>query len=194
MTHYTPTPEQFLAQTEPDEDEDEEPTQLDPLVSIVGEPYALDSIATSLRHLVNIFAVGDHEMPSAGETEADRLREAYDDLEAKHGVVLELIEEITAIVKPSTSKLANSVREALNRWSAPEVEPVAGPEDPENGTAPEVSEVIEERGFPAADASIEEWREYAVTQGVGKDEADAMNRSQIRTLLGLPHYTPSVDG
>ncbi|HEU4567681.1 MAG TPA: hypothetical protein VFR99_06560 [Marmoricola sp.] len=41
------------------------------------------------------------------------------------------------------------------------------------------------RSAPAADADVEAWVDYA--QRMGYQDVDGMNRSQIRTLLGVAH-------
>lgn len=168
-----PTPEQFLALRDLD---DEEPEQE---AHPIDHPLA--SIAASLERLVAI--TEGHE---AEEQASDRLRELLDDLEAKHGVVLELVEEIRGLVKPSTSKLANNVRDAIARWADPEVdgEPSEPAAEPGAESAPTLVQ-------PADDADVEEWRTHARYLGHGRtgpafNELEQMNRSQIRTLLGIP--------
>lgn len=99
----TPTPEQFLAQTDPDEDELEQRSY-----------DALGSIAASLSALLGIV-----ERHDAAET-------------------------------------ADAVEMGLEQ--------------------------------PAADAPVEAWREYARQVAPGATDVDQMNRSQIRTLLGRPHF------
>lgn len=171
MTTYLPTPEEFMTLTEPDEPEVDEGKPVEP-----ADP--LTSIANSLQRLVA--TVEGRELD---ESVAVHLREAYDDLEAKHGVVLELVEEISAIIKPSTSKLADSVRAAITRWSAPVVEPVevVQPEPVEPEPAPDDDQP------PEQDADVEEWRAYARARGYTGPDIDTANRSQIRTMLGIEH-------
>ncbi len=171
MTH-TPTIEAFLAQAGTDDDDDEDQVELDPLTSI----------AASLSRLVSM--AEDH---GAEEKASDDLRESLDDLDAKHEVLFDLVEEIRAIVKPSTSKLANTVRDAIARWSSP-VAPAAEP--PVKVPAEPVPAAnAAEMGHlpPVNDASAEEWREYA--RSLGHEVTDQVNRSQVRTMLGLPHAT-----
>lgn len=156
------TPEQFMTLIEPDEEE-LEPFERDVLTEWSEEP-PLASIAAALRRI-------ETKLDQQGEGGVvDTLREAYDDLEAKHAELYALLEEVEALLKPSTSKLANSVRDAITRWRAPEV-PVA----------PDSDLVV----MPTHDAPVEEWRLYANTLGYIEPAVDLMNRSQIRTLLGI---------
>lgn len=218
-----PTPEQFLAETGTDEDDfDTEPVQLPDLHTPPTPDLALGSIATSLRMLVDIFTVGDQLVSTRDAEAADLhgeeirlLGEAYDDLEAKHRSLYDLLADVEKIVKPSTSKLANSVRDAINAWRSPVIEdvPPAQPVDPAPPAVvnPAVQcgactryfadqELLERHActaaqglaLPANDASVEVWREYARSLNASPTGEpaglDSMNRSQIRTLLGLPHF------
>lgn len=202
MNVQTITPEAFLAQRDYDELEADDAPE-------VSQGGALDSIAASLQQLVGMAQASTDE-----EQASDRFREALDDLEAKHGVVNNLVLEIEAIVKPSTSKLANQVREALGRWrGVPEPEPVTVEEAEDS--ASEHSGAVQcptcERYFgdddllgrhacvvvpvsnaiemgvmpPSHDAPVGDWRAYA--RSLGHDITDGANRSQIRTALGLAH-------
>ncbi len=110
---------------------------------------------------------------AAEETESDRLREAASDLAEERFGLLNLLEEIQTLIKPSTSKLANSVRDAINRWSG------VGPA--------EATPAAEPVPMPAHDADVEEWQTYAHTCGVNTADLRGLNRSQIRTLLGIAH-------
>lgn len=164
------TPEEFMAQTDVDEESAE---HLEPNGLWLLPPNPLESIAESLRALTSIAVRHDAEEQAADALRQryDDLDQAYADLEDKHQSLFELLADVEKIVMPSTSKLANSVREAITRWRNPEV-----PGQPEP------------TGPPAADAGVEAWREYARTVGITPDEPDAldsMNRSQIRTMLGI---------
>jgi hypothetical protein len=170
----TPTPEQFLA-APPDPDEDEEP-------AAPVEP--LESIAGSLRYLVDRY-----DAEHAEEKLSDTLREEYDDLDSKYAAAFEVIEQIEATVKPSTSKLANSVRAVIGRWKNPKVEPVntqraVEPVDEEPETPPVIATLE-----PEPDADVEAWRAYARGRGYQDADVDRMNRSQIRTMLGIEQPT-----
>lgn len=193
----TPTPEEFLALTDPEDDTDEvtptgvrswPPPGFDR--AFVLPPDPLQSIAESLRILAA--AVEKHDADEAADDAQreryDRLDQEYADLEDKHRSLYELLADVEKIVKPSTSKLANSVREAINRWRNPEV-PVVVDEAVEPPAA--VPEKIWET--PAHDADVEEWRAYARSCGYVDEVTDLnqMNRSQIRTLLGIAHGDPA---
>jgi hypothetical protein len=174
------SPADFMAQP-PDPEEELEATT-PPLAMAPYDPNPLDSIAQSLRQLVQI-----HSGNAAAEAENDGItavvmaaRAAYDDLEAKYGSLYELLKEIETTIKPSTSKLANQVRDAIGRWRDPEVPAEVGPDAhaAEAGVAPE---------HPSHDAPVEEWRDFAKTMAPPYKWADidTMNRSQIRSLLGI---------
>lgn len=194
-----PTPEQFLAQTEPDDEDHELDGPFDMGVGAFMEvsPFdwpngPLESIAESLRKIAGSYVqveLAGTELEVCGVCPG--LNEAYDDLDAKSRVLFELVEEIEGLIKPSTSKLANSVREAIARWRAPVVEPVVGaPQCASCGRYFADQDLLERHdctGVPANDAPVEEWRAYAEAQGYPEGTViDQMNRSQIRTLLGVP--------
>lgn len=185
----TPTLAEFLTQPYPDEsDETEEaepllPWQCVPTIAESGGP--LDSIADSLlrvagslTHLTTMAT--HHNLEEKAESETQQLyadlQQAHADLEAKHEALTGLVDDVLAICKPSTSKLANNVREAIASWRAPEA--AAEPE-------PESTEVLV-HAAPADDASVEEWRGYARSLGYTGADVDQANRSQIRTMLGIP--------
>lgn len=186
------TPEQFLTMPSDPEDDQEPAPPLEPL----------ESIAFSLRFLVDRFE--PEQVAAAADDGAqqryDDLDQAYADLEAKHDVLRALVEEIEGIVKPSTSKLANQVRAAVQRWRAPEV-PAGEPVDEEPGicsthgwahkfkTCAEVTAEQSVGGgdleLPGPDADVWEWRAYAIRLGHDNVEMGKLNRSQIRTMLGV---------
>lgn len=181
----TPTPEQFLSAPDPDEpdadDLEVQPEHVDPLTSIAA------SLRTLVQHLDPTDLVG----PAETETADDRLNQAYDDLEAKHAELYALVVEVETIIKPSTSKLANSVRAAIDTWrgvpaSEPEPAPPADPA-PSPAEVPAVPPATEPL-LPAPDAGLEEWRAYARSCGYNGPDVDRANRSQLRTMLGLPHF------
>lgn len=159
----TPTPEEFLAQIGPDEDDE----ILDPLTSIAG----------SLHKLVTL--IEKHETE---EREEDHQRELVDQLDRELGEKQALIDHVLEICKPSTSKLANSIRAVLQPPTPDEETPAAEPSV--EGPA---SQMIQ----PVHDADVEEWRNYARSLGHAGPDVDKANRSQIRTMLGIPH---EVDG
>lgn len=179
----TPTLEQFMSEHQPEEDDAPDGMytlgpSLDPRdnSAIVVPRQPLESIAHSLDRML---AIAEHH--ELEETEADRLREAHDDLDAKYAVLFDLVAEVEAIIKPSSSKLANTVREAIDRWRDPQVEaPEPVVEAPE-AVVPQDPDMAP----PDKDADVEEWRAYAAARGVTGDLSQT-NRSQIRTLLGIP--------
>lgn len=67
------------------------------------------------------------------------------------------------------------------RDPAPEPDPT-----PEGYKPEELKQLTGGDAIPAADADLAVWREYA--RGRGVENADQLNRSQIRTALGLPHF------
>lgn len=164
------TPEAFLA-LPPDPDEDAEETQADPLASI----------AESLRAITEVVVRRDTQEAAEDESKQalDQLDAEYAELEKLHDAKQQLIEDTLAICAKSTSKLANSIRALL--------EPVVTVEVPEPEPAPEPEPVLEQ---PAHDADVQEWRAYARNLGHGRtgpafNDLEQMNRSQIRTLLGI---------
>lgn len=182
----TPTPEAFLALPSDPEDDDTEHTEL-VAESIPQDP--LESIASSLGLIAAKFGHtaaqdGMAEEPCAAHASAlheaqdliDELRRANADRAAKHQAVEELIDQVLEVVKPSVSKLANEVRATIEGYRNP-------PAQPEDDNEPGAVQ-------PADDADVEAWREFARTLGVVPDEPnviDSMNRSQIRSMLGLAH-------
>lgn len=188
MTH--PTPEDFLTDQHAGEDE---PECIDPLVSI----------ADSLSRLVEAMAWSGTDEAAAADQNYTQLEKTYEELDQRYDDLLELVDEIEALIKPSTSKLANSVRAAIQTWREPEqthseLEPAGSGPSPYRDPVP----VTDERPVPASNAGemglpqpspeddVEQWRTYARHLGHGRtgpafNELEAMNRSQIRTLLGI---------
>lgn len=215
-----PSPAEFLALPSIEEDD------LEPEVPPASN--ALDSIAASLRALVAV-AQGQEQAGSAenelrGEVlglQADRER-----LIAKLAETRGLVDKVLAICKPSTSKLANSVREAVARSREHEMtESTTGSaadtqlEQTADDSGPRIvahavqcpacSYYFADQALlkahactaegadgvpsvvapPADDADVEAWRAYARDNySLPEDTVvDTMNRSQIRSLLGMPH-------
>lgn len=183
----TPTVEQFL--TQPDDHGPEEPGAAesaaasqpvpeDGFSAPIGDP--LESIAHSLHRLTELVVRRDAEQEPMVSAEAyDGLSQEHADLEDKHRALFELLADVEKIVSKSTSKLADSVREAIATWRNPE------PAPSENATEMGLEQ-------PAHDAPVEEWRAYARHLGHGRtgaafNELDQMNRSQIRTAMGIEH-------
>lgn len=172
----TLTPEQFLAQRDPEEPD--EPETSSGFTAPIGDP--LESIAHSLHRLTEIFVRRDHEDLADDEHKQalDQLDREYAELQAEVEAKQQLIDDTLKICKKSTSKLADSIRALLEAPAAP---PSSEP-GRASGNEADVP--------PDNDADVEEWREYARSCGVLPDEPDAidsMNRSQIRTLLGIEH-------
>ena len=99
---YLPTPQEFLERPEPADDGD----LIDPLVSI----------AASLAQLIDAMLYPLPGDAAAEEELAQNLRETAADLEDKLQAAVATLAQIEAVVKPSTSKLANAVRAELARW------------------------------------------------------------------------------
>lgn len=176
----TPTPEEFLAQpSEPDEDPYEAPAyDLGQPEHAVGPADPLESIAASLG-LIASLAQRRVTADVAPHLEAyANLEQRHADLEAEYDAQTALIAEILAVCKPSVSKLANQVRDTVAAWrEGTAADPAQETVEPEPG-----SDLVQ----PADDADVVEWREYAVACGSDPLEVVELNRSQIRTLLGLP--------
>lgn len=191
-----PTPEQFLAQpVDADEDADD-------FTAPHGDSAAyLASIADSLQRLVAV-SEGHAEQEVAEKRHRaayDELDRAYADLDRKFDALNDLVEEVLEVCKPSVSKLANQVRETIARHREPETPSPA--QDDVASSAPAVDEAapvgmptpdVQQRagegpGLPAHDAPVEAWRAYArsVTGSPEGTFIDSMNRSQIRTMLGI---------
>ncbi len=158
------------------------------LLSERDDTDPLTSIAGSLQAIADAVRAGLESTPgAAGDTEADRLREAYDDLEAKHAALYDLLADVEKIVAKSTSKVSLEVKAAINAWKAPVVPAQDEPDavtDPGEGQG--LAAVRPEQ--PAHDAPVEAWRAYCRELRPAEflpTELDNMNRSQIRTFLGL---------
>jgi hypothetical protein len=224
----TPTADEFMTHIDV-EDDDLEPTPAvvppaappAPVTPGALDPgLALASVVSSLEVIAQAFtaAAGFAEERTELGAERDGLREQLADLEAKHGVLLGALADVQKAVRPSTSKLAHAVRDALKRWTDPE--PAAELDDPRRSGAvqceacarlfadqelldnhqqafpdsscAEVLPTAEARPDPfpqpATDAEVDEWRAFACQLRPGDAATFAsMNRSQIRTALGIAH-------
>lgn len=154
-------------------------------------PSPLESIAESLRQIAG---------QTTGQAEAEQtiqaLREELADLEDKHRALYDLLADIEKQVAKSTSKLAIGVKDTINAWRSPQRvatgvtgtnEDRAVEADIEKATSVNVSAYVPEH--PAHDADVEVWREYAKSLGIEPGLADSLNRSQIRTALGIEQPT-----
>ena len=181
------TPEQFMTQ----------PADLDDLdgadsASADGGADPLTSIAESLRALVQVAAA--YAVPDGVEgapSEADELRQALDQADAEHAALLarhtDLVEQVRALVKPSTSKLANSIRAALDPGTPSTPAEGSAPGDDGSDDGPEPADEGDvQTPPPAPDADVAQWRSYAYGLGHDFDVVGGLNRSQIRSLIGLP--------
>lgn len=181
-----PTLEEFLAAPpDPEEDETEAPAAPTPTAE-VGQTAPRDSLASIADCLERIASVAE-----ASAADAERpLQEAYEqlqrenrELEALHDTKQGLIEQALAILKPSTSKLANNLRSVL--------EPVVAAPEPEPSREPEAN--TDPPTPPADDAPIEDWVAFAQARGLEVDPGRT-NRAQIRTALGIPQPIKPTGG
>lgn len=182
--NQTPTVEQFLAM-QTSEDDHAEPEILsfsvDPLESIAE---SLSRIAASMGGETFTAELVQQEGCEHADDLAQAMRDLQDrdDWEAKHQELFLVVAGIEKIVSKSTSKVSLEVKAAIDAWRKPVVRQAL--------TADEVAalDVVIHPEQPAHDADVEQWREYA--RGLGAlpaepDAIDSMNRSQIRTLLGI---------
>lgn len=178
--HTTPDPAAFLTAAAYDDEPDifeeierrlsELESRITPRDLVVGGVDMVDTAA----------AVED---PTAGpEDGADWLSEQLADEKAQHGAVLELVDEIRRIVAPSTSKVSLAVKAAIEAWANPQVEAplVEAQEEVAAGARPPGA-----LPQPAHDAHVGAWGDYAESLGYSTEEIAPLNKSQIRTLLGV---------
>lgn len=170
-----PTPEEFLTTYEqPDEPEE---IELEPLESIADSLRCLVAVMKPQEGIVlptDYETVSDEYAPAVlEEASKQAAEEDRDDWEDKHRALSELVMAISAIVKPSTSKVSLEVKAAIERWTNPQPEPA----EETSGSEP--------LDQPAHDAPVEEWRAYARSYGYTGYDVDKCNRSQIRTMLGI---------
>jgi len=194
----SPTPEEFMMLAgEPDEDC--EPLQMG---SQFDELYVdpLTSVVESLQTIAAAFGAvtGLAEEASDLRLQLAEARRDCADLEVLQLTQAELIYQVLEIVKPSTSKLANTVRDAINGYltgNPAEAEAPAQAVPVENAAEMGCPPPAAEMGCPppAADADVEEWRAYARSCGYAGPDVDKANRSQIRTMLGIAHGEPALE-
>lgn len=197
-----PSPAEFLTAAYPD-DEHEEPLTLDELVhDLERRVTALESgVAPGTVELVAAVAEPVDEAADYAFT----LREQIADIEAKHDVVLQLVDEIRGIVKKSTSKVSLEVKAAIDAWANPQTPSPAPDASPSESAVDDAAAAglsaqdVQQRagegsqtmggfvGQPVHGADVEEWRAYARARGYQGVDVDTMNRSQIRTMLGIDH-------
>lgn len=171
----TPSPEEFMMlAADPDDDSDQAVPDFAQRLAELEARFAALAGAQSDSPSADTYplapAAEDMQFASL-DAEIGELQQEHTDLEAKHDVVLQLVEQIRGIVKKSTSKVSLDVKAAIDAWANP-----LGTLTPSPWAQ------------PAHDAPVEEWRGFADgrLKGLGYD-LEQMNRSQIRTLLGIEH-------
>lgn len=154
----TLSPAEFLALPS---DPDEETYVAEPFEPGAANP--LESIAVSLQAIAASYggqSTGATLAPSAPiegivtQEEFDELARAYDDRDAQYADVRQLVEDIYAIVKPSTSKVSLAVKAAIDAWMSPTV----AEDQPEEVTVEDVAraydvpaELVAEQGTGRTD-------------------------------------------
>lgn len=166
------TPEAFMAAPSSAEDDlEESQAALHRVTALPPDP--LESIAASLGLIATY--IGNQQVVAEADAELqqryDRLDQAYEQLARDFDGRQQVIEKALELLKKSTSKLAIGVREVLES------------RDPDKES--ELTTVLPVR--PADDADVEEWRAYARPFVPRSVDVDDLNRSQIRTLLGIAH-------
>lgn len=223
------TPEEFmLLPVDPDEDHEADAfayvnpsdhTPLDRLADLEARVSALEGhggVQQLREESIEMEEAWERATEQVGLANAHEIDLTHElaDLEAKHDVVLRLVEEIRGIVKKSTSRVSLDVKAAIEAWANPLAveggDPVAGKgshtRTPTEG-GPDFCKECSDAAYdwvvwpceqatsaqPAEhDADVEDWRAYAkAVHGVDKGGKldftviDQMNRSQIRTMLGI---------
>ena len=200
MTSTAPSPAEFLATSDPHDEDVDDLTPLERLTLLEQRVTTLEGgvVLPSDTDLGNIFGV---DLGNREQDAVQTMHEELTDLEAKYDAVLQLIGQIGGIVKKSTSKVSLEVKAAIDVWANPlgNKTPSPAPGDPAPEPSAEsvpaaVSEASAGEGppwaknHPAHDAPVDEWRAYAEERlrGLGYEgDLQQMNRSQIRTLLGI---------
>lgn len=188
-----PTPADFLMSRDPDEEEEYD-------VPFEQNAARLDDLERRI-HALEMIAQVEGLAPAAPDTtcpecvacreDAEHSATRAETAEVRAAGAESLIEQIEAIVKKSTSKVSLEVKAAIEEWRRPE----AAEAEPEPEQEPEghISKAEREQmmggfvGRPTHDADVEAWRSYARSQGYTGTDVDTMNRSQIRTMLGITH-------
>jgi hypothetical protein len=135
----TPTPAEFLAQPyAPEEDLEPDVVQAEqaPPLALIAD--SLVSATEVLRYLAQTIGLNNALVDEVAEMKADRdeLAGLLDRVQGESDAKSAKIDEILAICKPSTSKLANSIRATI--FPGP-FEPVAEMPSPEEQADPNVS-------------------------------------------------------
>lgn len=127
------TPEQFLAQpsTDPEDYDDYELQPCDVVIDTHGQfardaGNPLESIADSMRTIAATMGqpVTDALAAEAHAEELRELGQAYDDLEAKHQSLYDLLADVEKIVAKSKSQVSLEVKAAITEWRNPTAEQV----------------------------------------------------------------------
>ena len=206
MTTTTTSPSIAAFMAQPAEEFLDETTDLGPVEAALKSGDPLASIAESLQQLVRLQEAGtpmftaELTADAAPSESLERLlaenhglRERVDDLEAHRQVLVTLVDDIEEAVGKSTAKPSLAVKALIDAWKAPEVpsDHITKAEREQmmsDGDEPE-GEVLQNRpDQPAHDAPVEEWRAYCRELRPAEFlpvTLDTMNRSQIRTFLGL---------
>lgn len=197
----TLTPAEFLAQPyDPEEDADHTAGDRSPLgqpIDQIEHGLPLQLVAEALQSIVTVVRRQEDAVDAAKALyrEREMLAEQLDASMERAAAQQRLIDQVLEVVKPSTSKLANSVRAVLQPSAEGTVEPPKDepPATPVAETPAPVAAVAEQQPQQPAqafelgpDATVESWREYARILGHGDEKVAGLNRSQIRTLLGVP--------
>lgn len=183
--------------------------------TVVRHPLAeiatsLAAIADSLQRPLVGPSDDERQLLEALTTEQEHVAMLIDDLTAARA----LLDGVREICKPSVGKLAIAIRALLDPEpeaqvseppaDAPAGEPAAEPQDqpPQTGQPEPLSNATDPaHPQPETNAPVEDWRAYARALGyeaqyVGTTwmSLEQMNRSQIRTMLGVPHTPADAEG
>lgn len=134
---------------------------------------------------ITVYGTGDLSTPSfervsdfsSEMTEQDELLQAqaevYADVAAKHDVLLNLVAEIKAIVKPSSSKVSLEVKAAIERWANPVVDMSEG--DQRLAEAQAAGEVVQPDVEPTAQTV-----QCERCAGVGCDSCNGVGQWEVQ--------------
>lgn len=169
-------------------------------VGLTDKVAAVEQVARVFDVPSDLLVGGDEPTAwSPADESVHALGAELDDLGAKYDVVVQLVGEIGGIVKKSTSKVSLDVKAAIDAWANPAIPETPSPapdastsESPD--TADHVATVEASAGegstpgylpMPAHDADVVDWYHYARALGHDEPGMENLNRSQIRTLLGI---------
>lgn len=221
MTMTAPTPAEFLASTEPDEDETV-PHPIDHPLYLIAQSLQRMADAAAGQPVTAVLDSAPCVDCAEHQNAADSYREQLVEMGNSYAVAVELVEQIEGIVKKSTSKVSLEVKAAIESWRSPELpeEPATRPCCPSAEGGPhhddcpagsgdpapeghigkaEREQMLAGESVPAAqpepDADVWQWRTYAkaLRGATGESSIDTMNRSQIRTMLGVEQPVTAVE-